>query len=130
VKVRPKPPQGLGPPGRRLWRALVADLPESMEFDARELALLAAAARQADDIAVLEAVLERDGPVAVGSRSQSRLSAVVPELRQERLAFSRLLGELRLPDGQAAATSSSKRAQRAADARWAEHRARRALRSA
>jgi hypothetical protein len=39
----------------------------------------------------------RSGVVASGSRGQPRLAQTVVELRQARLALSRLLGELSLP---------------------------------
>ena len=41
--------------------------------------------------------MARSGVVASGSRGQPRLAQTVVELRQARLALSRLLGELSLP---------------------------------
>src|SRR4051794_5396169 len=95
----PKPPTGLQPPGRSLWRAMHAALPQDVEYDERELAILAQACRQADAVASLDAVLKRDGLTVVGSQGQPRLHPAVTELRQGRIALARLLGDVELPDG-------------------------------
>ena len=87
-------PRNLDTAGRRLWQSVVADY----ELDARELATLAAACKQADQNAQLEALLEAQGLVTEGSNGQPRLSAVVTEVRQGRLALGRLLDGLTLPD--------------------------------
>lgn len=115
----PTPPRDLGPAGRDLWRKVLA----TFELDDHELPALLLAAKQLDDVARLEALLVSDGLVVIGSAGQTRLSAVVTELRQARLAASRLLDALALPlDGaDTAATPASKRAQRAAQARWRGH---------
>jgi hypothetical protein len=126
-----KPPAGVGESGRALWRSLHAALPNDVEFDEREIAILRLACRQVDDVAALEAVVERDGLVVDGAQGQPRLSQVVSELRQGRLAAMRLLGELHLPDVEQVPRSlRSQRAQRAADARWDQVAARRARRGA
>lgn len=119
----PRPPKGLGAAGQELWRALHAALPAEAEFDERELVILTLAARQADDVAALEGSLRSSGPVVEGSQGQPRLSGAVAEARQGRLAVSRLLGALELPDFEAERlrSSSSKRAQHAANARWSMH---------
>jgi hypothetical protein len=94
-------------------------LPNDAEFDERELAVLAAACRQADDLAALEAVIAEEGVVAIGSKGQPRLSSLVTEVRQGRLALTRLLGELDLTDANAEPrTARSRRAQHAATSRW------------
>ena len=46
--------------GAALQRTIRADLPDHVELDPREEALLAAAARRADDVAALEAWLNRN----------------------------------------------------------------------
>lgn len=111
-----KPPAGLRSPGKALWRAITVDL----ELDARERVLLEMAARQADDVAALEAELEASGLTTVGSTGQERLNAAVTELRQARLAVARLLGMIDLPaEGQMAARSEpERRARAAANGRW------------
>jgi hypothetical protein len=56
-----------------------------------------------------------------GSQGQPRLNAMVTELRQGRIAFERLLGSLALPgdEEERTMTAAQKRAQAAADSRWA-----------
>ena len=118
-RALPKPPKGLESAGKALWRAIVSDLPSNFEFSARELRQLELAARQADAVAGLEAAIDREGIVTRGSRGQQRLNPLVAEARQGRLAVSRLIGELALPDtGSDLQKSSSKRSSRAAHARW------------
>ena len=109
----------LGPRGRALWRSIVAGLPKGFELDEREEALLALAARQGDDVAKLEALVKRDGPMVVGSAGQPVLHPAVAEIRQGRATISRLLGQLELPDAEEEPrTEAGRRAQRAARARW------------
>lgn len=114
-----RPPKGLDPAGRDLWRKVQG----SFDLDAHEIPGLLLACRQLDDVARLEALLDRDGLVAIGSSGQPRLSQVVAELRQSRLAASRLLDALGLPldDTGAVASPAAKRARRAAESRWAGH---------
>lgn len=121
-----KAPAGLLAAGRELWRAIHAAMPAAFELDERELAILRLACGQADDVAALERALKDGGVVVAGSQGQSRLNAVVGELRQARIAVSRLLGEIELPAADEEPRSAgSRRAQRAAQVRWAEHAARR-----
>ena len=126
--TRPTLPTGLSAAGRALWRSIVGDLADGMELDARELALLEAACRQADSVAALERAVKRDGAVIRGASGQRRLNGAVTEARQGRVALARLLGELDLAGEQVPQTASSQRARRAADSRWAQHHARRAAR--
>jgi hypothetical protein len=91
------------------------------ELDARELAVLDCAARQADVNDALERAIRRDGYMIEGASGQRRLNAAVTELRQGRLALARLLGQLALPAEDAdakGATATSRKAQKAARARW------------
>lgn len=114
-RKRPGRPARLGPAGRALWGRLVS----AYDFDARELAVVEAAARQADDVRALEDVLAADGPMTVGAQGQPRLSQVVGEVRQSRLALARLLGELALPDGdERPMTAKQLQMQRTARVRW------------
>ena len=124
--ARPKPPTGLTSAGKALWRAIVGDLAEGMELDARELAVLEAACRQADVVAALEQVVKRDGVTVLGASGQRRLNGAVSEARQGRVALARLLGELDLAGEQAPQTAGTRRARKAAETRWAAHHARRA----
>lgn len=119
-------PKTLGTAGKALWRSIVKALPESMELDERELAILTLAARQADDVAKLEALVKKAGPMAKGSAGQPVLHPAVTEARMGRLAIDRLLGRLSLPaEDDAPRTEASRRAQRAARARWDQQTARR-----
>jgi len=115
----PSPPRDLGAAGRDLWCRVHG----AFELDPHELPGLLLAARQLDDVARLEQLLEVDGLVVTGSAGQPRLSAVVTELRQARLAAARLLDALALPvDGESgSSTPAVKRARRAAESRWAGH---------
>jgi hypothetical protein len=112
----PRPPAGLGTSGTALWRSLW----KTFGFDERETAILSAACRQADDVARLEVLLERDGPIVAGSKGQPRLTPIVAEIRQGRLALVRMLGELGLPADVKGrpVTSRSTHASVAANARW------------
>jgi hypothetical protein len=116
-----KVPDGLGEAGQRVWH----DLTGVLDFDEREALLLEAACRQADTIAELEAAIERDGVTVKGAAGQSRLNMCLTELRQGRIAFARLLGELEIPtDGEVpVAMAASRRARKAVSARWASQRA-------
>ena len=98
--------------GEALERTIRDDLPDHVEFDPREEALLAAAARQADDIAALEADVATRGHVIDGVLNPS-----VRETRQGRMALGRLLAGIDLP---AAASTTVLRAEKAAKARWNE----------
>jgi|GEM_PF-1258380 len=115
---KPKAPPRLGRAGRKLW----ADIVTGWELDSRELAQLTAACRQADDAENLEAILARDGMVVEGSSGQPRMSAIVTELRQSRLALSKMLLDLRLPSSDTEAappmSTASMNASKAARTRW------------
>lgn len=120
----PKPPAGLGPAGRDLWRRVLG----AFELDPHEIPGLPLAARQLDDVAAWEQLLAGQGPVTVGSTGQPRLSAVVTELRQSRLAVAKLLDGLRLPldlaEEKRPSGPMAERGRRAAEARWARERRR------
>lgn len=92
---------------------------EVYAFDVAELAQLELACAQADDVAALEVLLASDGLVVPGSSGQPRLSAVVSELRQSRLALAKLLGAIALPSGEdRPRTAAQQRGSRAAHVRW------------
>jgi uncharacterized protein with von Willebrand factor type A (vWA) domain len=92
--------------------AIRAGLPAGVELDEREEAILDLAARQASDVAVLEADIAARGHLVEGSRGQLVLNPSIAEARQGRLALGKLLGQLDLPD-------VVRNARRAAEARWA-----------
>lgn len=121
----PAPPAGLADAGRELWAAIFRQLPpvpdgeEPWELSEREEAMLMLACRQADDLALLEAAIERDGAMTVGSKLQPVVNPAIAEARQARIAISRLLGSLQLFEGGTKPqTTASQRGQHAARARW------------
>jgi hypothetical protein len=87
------------------------------ELDPREVELLSHACRTADLIDQLEVSLAADGLLTVGSQGQTRLNQAVAEIRQQRLAMSRLLDLLNLPDVDHPRISRNQ--QRKATKRWA-----------
>lgn len=119
--ARKKPPAGLKGPGRALWRSILADLDDGWELDARELDLLRRACRCADELAKLEAEIDRAGVVVEGSHGQARTNPAIAEARQLRLVLLRCLSAIELDDPTEAARSSTPaeaRARKAANARW------------
>ncbi len=112
-------PKGLQPRGRALWQSIDKGLPDGWELDERERAILVLAARQADDLARLEALIAKHGAMVTGSAGQPVLNPAIAEARQARIAIDRLLGKLELPDEQEEPRSEAgKRARHAARARW------------
>lgn len=122
-----------------MWRRITS----AFELDERELLVLAQAARQADDIAALQAALRKHGTTSTGVAGQLKVSPLVPELRQARQALAKLLDTLDLPpladagtagapppgSGQSSAglrlvapparSAASRKASKAARSRWA-----------
>jgi P27 family predicted phage terminase small subunit len=119
VPVHPSP-QGLGNAGKSLWAMIVNDLPDEGELDAREQTILRMACRQADLESQLDNALRKTGIMIRGAQGQEKMNPVVAELRNSRAALVRMLGELGLTDevSQRVITAASRRAKRAADARW------------
>lgn len=58
-------PDTLGPAGRQLWEAVIGDLGDNWELDARDLAYLGQACRCADELVELEDAIDSDG-ITVG----------------------------------------------------------------
>jgi uncharacterized protein with von Willebrand factor type A (vWA) domain len=90
----PRPPDGLKTSGRRLWRAVVAD----HDLEQHERELLRRACRTADLLAGLEALVADEGLTSVSSQG-SRVHPAIVELRQQRIAFARLLAALNVLSG-------------------------------
>jgi len=74
---RRRAPDGLEKAGKRIWSAILSEFC----LDERELLVLEQAARQADNVAALEAEIADSGLVSRGSSGQMRLSTVVVECR-------------------------------------------------
>lgn len=102
--------------GRRLRHWVL----QQRELTGPALTVLDAACGTLDVIEDLEATVAAEGTTAVGSTDQVVVHPAVRELRQQRLALARLLGQLPgLEDAQAQVLSpASARGQRAAQARW------------
>jgi hypothetical protein len=113
----PRPSASLGAAGK----ALHVSICKAFDLEAgAELKLLELACCQADDIALLERAIKADGVTVTGSTGQSRLNPALAEVRQGRLALAKILGTLALPDeDDVPRTASSRRAQMAANTRWA-----------
>ncbi len=94
---------------------LEAALPESMEWDERELVQLGILERQALHINALEKELKQHGYLDVGSKGQLRVNPLVSELRLQYAAMARVAEAIRLPGEE---TVKSVRHQRAANQRW------------
>jgi len=116
-------PNGLGDAGGRLWRSVAAWMSEhpagSVQLDPHERELLAEACRIADRLGAMREALDGADLADTGT---VRLLA---EERQQRLALANLLvAKLGLPTGMPqevgskGSTPRSRRAQRAAAARW------------
>ncbi|WFS11861.1 terminase [Rhodococcus aetherivorans] len=90
----PKPPRGLRVAGKRLWTDTLTDF----ELAEHEQALLLQACRTADALDDLQKVLERDG-VLNESPQGVRVHPALPELRQQRITFARLVAALGLESG-------------------------------
>lgn len=114
---KPKTPNGLASPGRRLWLAVV----DEYELRADEMLLLEKACRSADDVARLEAELADAPLLTVGSTGQQRANPLLAEVRGMRALLASLLKQLRLPTTETDAdtdASTSAKARKAARARW------------
>lgn len=126
MTAKPSPPTRLGVAGRGFWRRVTAAYED---LAPGELALLEQACRTLDVITDLEDRVVADGLTVEGSKEQLVLHPAIAETRLQRAQLSRLLDQLGLPadEESVAAPSSptSRRAQRAAAARWGTARYRR-----
>ena len=86
-----------------------------------ELQIMIEAARTVDALEAFQAVLHAEGPIKSG-----KVHPALPDLRAQRIAFGRLLGQLGLEgeDGTVLPPPTQARARKAAETRWAQHRAR------
>jgi hypothetical protein len=109
------PAPDLGDAGTALVARIRRALGDAYELDEREEALLDLAARQADDVARLEADVRDRGTTVLGSTRQPVLNPSISESRQGRLALAKILGAISLPDSEREAVG---RARAAAEERW------------
>jgi len=116
---------GLGRAGAALWTTILADLAPGLEFDARERQLLRLAAQTADLAAELEDALTAGGVVVPGSRGQARVHPAVAAVTGVRRAQAALLAQLDM-SGEGRQSAHTRRARKAAAARWSAHNERKA----
>ena len=90
-----KKPQGMfGAAGSALWDSVT----DVLVLDAHEQQLLIELCRTADTCQQLQEVVDRDGVIADSSQGV-RAHPALQELRQQRIAFARLVSALGLPSG-------------------------------
>lgn len=94
--------------------AIAGSLPPTHEWDERERALLDLARKQAADIDALEADIAEWG-VRIENRGAVVLNQALGEVRQERVALARLLGQIDIPGS---ASGRTVHARKGAEARW------------
>lgn len=91
----PRPPKNLGAEGRKIWRAVLAEL----DLDAHEMSLLRSICRTADHLERISDALE-GVPLVIANRFGEPVSHPLQnEHRQQALTLARLIASLRLPAG-------------------------------
>jgi hypothetical protein len=90
--------------GTQLWQSVTAVL----VLDAHEEQLLVELCRTADQLDELQKIVDRDGVLSDSSQGV-RAHPALQELRQQRIAFARLVTALGLPSGMRDAQSQTKR---------------------
>lgn len=90
----PEPPDTLAESGRALWLEVL----DEFDLAEHELALLRQAAETLDAIDRLQAALT-DDDVIVSSPQGQKVNPCLPELRQQRTTFARLIAQLGVPLG-------------------------------
>ncbi|EIC63011.1 hypothetical protein [Mycobacteroides abscessus] len=100
----PTAPAGLAGSGLLLWKSVVGEF----DLDEHELAILREACRTVNAIDALQARVDRDG-VLNESPQGLRVHPGLVELRQQRLALTKLLAALAIPADENAASGTGKR---------------------
>ena len=119
---RPRRPTGLDGRGRRWWDRML----DAYEFSSVEVEVLVEAARTLSAVEALEKQVRNDGVTVEGARGGLQAHPALVEARLQRQAFGRLVAQLDLPDDEGVLSPQSARAKKAAEARWAQVRARKA----
>ncbi|MDQ2782715.1 MAG: terminase [Actinomycetota bacterium] len=89
----PRPPSGLKRSGRALWRAIMTHFED---MDEHELTMVRECCRTADSIDDLQHLLDAEGVMSTSSQGV-RVHPALVELRQQRIAYARLMAALDLP---------------------------------
>lgn len=100
-----RPPRGLKTAGKRLWR----EVQERYVLEQHEAALLEQMCRTLDTMEALYVIVEERGEV---DAETGRLNPALAEWRQQKIAFARLAGALRLPAGDEADQQAGARLRR------------------
>jgi post-segregation antitoxin (ccd killing protein) len=100
-----------------LWRRIVAEIPDELELDARDIVVLGNACDLADRCRELSKVIAEDGLVLHEPRG-TRLHPAATELRMSELALVKHLGTLDLDVGAVSQTAVSRGARARAQKRW------------
>ena len=110
----PKPPASLGKTGRKAWRELTTNY----DLEPHERRLVEEACGMLDRAAQLDEQVVADGVTVSGSKGQPVLHPAIPEARQHRQAYSRMISQLSFPDdGGRIQSSWASRSRRGAAAR-------------
>jgi hypothetical protein len=117
----PTAPKGLNPPGRALWRGVLA----KYELSPAELGILAQATRVVDLLARIDAELAEAKLTVAGSTGQLRPHPLIAASADQRRVLDSLFRSLQLPmPGEAEGHRRSPAAVAAAQARWRAERGR------
>jgi hypothetical protein len=101
-----------------LWASIADVAVGGREMDSRELALLRLAAESEDHVGELEAIVDLEGLMTVGSAAQPVVHPAVTEVRMQRTVIRQFLAGLALEGAPAAMSQASLRARNASRARW------------
>lgn len=93
MATRPVKPS-FGAAGSQLWTSIT----DVLVLDVHEEQLLVECCRTADAMDELQTIVERDGVLSDSSQGV-RAHPALQELRQQRIAFARLISALGLPSG-------------------------------
>ena len=116
---RPRAPKGLGPAGRRFWKAILADY----DLSAGEVELLRQACRVVNLVDRADEALAADNLVVPGSRGQPVINPLAGETATQRRVLEHLIRSMALPwPGEDEGHVRSPAAREAAQQRWREQR--------
>lgn len=91
---KPPMPRGLGASGRKLWKATTGEF----LLSEHETGLLLQACCTADALDALQATLDVDGPLDESPQGR-KVHPALRELRQQRIAYARLIARAGPADG-------------------------------